>query len=517
MKKILCFLLLLSAISCSDMLDKRPDDGYTREEILTQGGMELLLTGAYSLMSGDGYYGLRLYICEAMKGSEFFMRGSGGVAFSGEDGYSTGSRSTGNCRVMWRDIYLAIRNLTIIIENIDDIWVDNEVLRRIKGQAYLLRGLCYFDLMRLYSYPPIFSIPGHTKYDEQFRWGVPILNSVEVGSNIKDHSLPRETAETTYAFIIDQFQRAEELLEGRVIERNRANAATATALLIRAYLYLEDWNKVIQEGEEWLIKYGSHYRMLAYEDYATTYHKPFNSENIWEFEYTLANNLGSNSLNYWMRRPTWNEPGEARDGTPSENIGYSKLCLTFGRTAGVTRGYDLLMNSPNDVRRYLICSLGIVGHPEYLSLRKYVGDPIHSVHNIPVVRLPEIYLSLAEAYVKSGNYAKAIENASIVTQARCNAPADVSHLNNIYDERRRELMLEGHAFWDFFRTARSMTGRQIINYMNDGSISFGNVTGAHYRVVYPIPLAELNVNPTIRSQQNPGYAEWYLSLEDEDD
>jgi hypothetical protein len=146
-----------------------------------------------------------------------------------------------------------------------------------------------------------------------------------------------------------------------------------------------------------------------------------------------------------------------------------------------------------------------------------VGNPHHAVHNVPVVRLPEIYLTLAEAYLKAGNYAKALEYTSLVTQARCNEPANIRTFNDFYEERRRELMLEGHTFWDHFRTARNMTGRQSINYMNDVTITFGSTTGASYRAVYPIPLAELNINPNIRDQQNPGYGPWYLSLGDDEE
>ena len=513
MKKILCFLLLFSFLSCDELLDKEPYGLYTDADISTPKGMELLLTGVYRTMAGTDYYGLRFYLCEASKGPDFFvLRYGGGVSFIVENAYSASARLNNNNRYLWQTIYKAIHNLTVLLEKIDNVWGGDETLRRIKGEAYLLRGLCYFDLMRLFAYPPLFSIPGHNNYEELFCWGVPIVSNVTMGTNIGSYEIRRETADSTYKFIIEQFKLAEEFLEGRNAIQNRANAATAKALLIRAYLYLEDWNKVIEEGEAWINKYGSFYAMIPYERYTTTYYKPFNSESIWEFEYTSSDNLGVASLNYWARKPSYNEPGERRDGTVSQETGYARLGLSKGAT---TRGYDVLTNYPDDVRSYLICQLGTF---DYLSIRKYVGDPYHFVHNVPVVRLPEIYLSLAEAYAKAGNYAKATEYASIVSQARRKANTNVAaSINNILDERRRELILEGHTFWDYFRTARNMTHRQIIESIDDATINFGTVTGAHYRVVYPIPLSELNVNPAIREQQNPGYEAWYLAIGDDDD
>jgi hypothetical protein len=512
MKKILYFLFLLPLLSCSDILDKEPYDMYEKDVILTTEGMDLLLRGAYSIMAGQNYYGALLYLYEAAKGPDFFVRNvSGGFSFYTENRYAETSTTNGNARTLWLNIYHVIRNTTILIENIDSVIGNTEELRRIKGEAYTLRGLAYFDLMRLFAYPPIFSVPGHARYDDQFRWGVPIINTVEKGSSIFKYEVRRETADSTYKFIIDQFERAERLLEGRTVVKGQANAATAKALLIRAYLYLENWDKVIKEGEAWIEKYGSRYTMIPWEGYPANYHKSFNMESVWEFGYSTSDNLRSNSLNYWVRRPTWNEPGEERDGTVSQNVGYSKLGLTWG---GTTRGYDFLVNYANDIRQYLICHMGLENKPEYLTVRKYVGDPYHFVHNIPVVRLPEIYLSIAEAYANKGDMGEATAYTSLVSQPRRKAAANITTTTNVLNERRRELILEGHTYWDHFRTARNITGRHIIESINSASVTFGSPS-ANYRVVYPIPLSEMNANPAIRDQQNPGYPAWVHAIEED--
>ena len=78
----------------------------------------------------------------------------------------------------------------------------------------------------------------------------------------------------------------------------------------------------------------------------------------------------------------------------------------------------------------------------------------------------------------------------------------------IYGERRREYMLEGHNFFDMFRRGDNIRNRQYIELAGNGSITFGKISYQHYRVVYPIPIREMNANPYIRNQQNPGYADW---------
>ena len=520
MKRILTIIIILSTLSCSKILDKEPPTMYEMDVVLTVEGMNALLNGAYKIMSSSGYYGQLLYLYEAAKGPDFFIRNTpGGPSFYSEARYTHSSRTNANARTQWETIYRAIRNLNVVIENIDNNKVpgNTDDLRRIMGEAFLLRGLCYFDLMRLFAYPPTFSVPGRARYDEEFRWGVPIITTIRRGTTGADFEVRRETADSTYKFIIENFELAYQFLQGRASVPGYANAATAKALLIRAHLYREDWSTVVELGEAWIAEFGGFYSMISHENYPTTYHKPFNSESIWEFGYLPSDNLGNNSLNFWVRRPTWDEPGSERDGTISRNEGYSKLGLTSRHP---TRGLDFLEASANDVRRYLICDMGVIidGQPRK-TIRKYVGNPTHSVHNIPVVRLPEVFLSIAEAYANLGNMAQASAFTSLVSQPRRRADANVTSVTHVLDERRRELILEGHTYWDHFRTARHFTNREVVESNNFQVINFGIIpftATRHSRAVYAVPLSEMDANPAMRDQQNPGYPAW-VSIIGEDD
>ncbi len=507
--------LLFCTCACSDFLDKEPVDDYDSEQILTTtDGMEALLTGLYDILSGRYYYGSHMYLYEAAKGPDFFTRNvSGGSSYNYETRYSESSLLNGNAKASWLAIYSLIRNATLLIDNIDEVPTsDTETHRLIKGQAYALRGLAYFDLMRLFAYPPIFSCTWGSRYDERFKWGVPIIRDVETGSDIFDYEIRRETADATYGYIIEQFEKASSLLGSRPTGRGLINPAAVKALRMRVLLYMEKWSDVITLGEEWITEYDGQYSMLSAESYPENYYAAHNSESIWELDYSTSDNLGSNSLNYWVRKPTYQMPGDERDGTVSQNVGYAKLALSWGHT---NNGLDFLTNYANDVRQYLICELGIENLPDYRGIRKYVGDPFHYVHNIPMVRLPEIYLTLAEAYYMTGDTGMATEYTSRVSEPRRKAAASITSVNNILNERRREFILEGHTYWDYFRTGRNLTNRQIIENSTVATISFGSPSGRSYRVVYPIPLAEMNANPAIRDQQNPGYDPWVFGTEEQ--
>ena len=79
-------------------------------------------------------------------------------------------------------------------------------------------------------------------------------------------------------------------------------------------------------------------------------------------------------------------------------------------------------------------------------------------------------------------------------------------LNDIINERRKELAFEGDRFYDLNRLKLP-----IARVANPGAIPAGqgnvnlNIPYSDYRRIAPIPQAELQANANIVSQQNPGY------------
>ena len=510
---ILPLFILLTGCQKS-FLDKESYSTLKGDYVLnTQAGMELLLNGAYDAVQSSSYYGGTLYLYEASKGPDFFVRNvSGGYSFYVENRYAESSSLNSNAKNIWSEIYSVVRNTTVLLDTIDNVVGDIESLRRIKGEAYALRGLAYFDLSRLFAYPPKFSCTTGSSYDTLFKWGVPIIDNIDMGFNILDYEVRRATADETWAYIIEQFEKSYSLLEGKVVEKGHVGPSAVLALLMRAYLYMENYSKVVSYGEEWLANYEANYSMISYDSYPSQYFKSFNSESIWEIKYSEDDNLSSNAINYWVRHPTNDIPGSEVDGTVSKNIGYGKLGLTYGNAVN---GLEFMQTYKDDVRQYLICDLGILGK-NYHTIRKYIGDPYHFVHNVPVVRLPEIYLTLSEAYYQVGNVTSATEYLTRVSMSRRKGTTSISSITTILNERRREFILEGHTYWDYFRNGRNITNRPIIESISSGStITFGSVSGMSYRTVYPIPLSEMNANPAIRNQQNPGYAAWQFGVEEE--
>jgi len=486
---------LLSLTSCEDLLEKTPYTSIPDFEMFSDvEGAQGALNGIYDQISGSGYYGRLIYAFEGSKGPDFWVEDTGN-RFETENGYRETSVTSGYATTAWNNIYKAVFLCNNLLANIDLIEGDADEIRRIKGEALALRGLAYFDLMRLFAYPPIYSISGGAKYNDKYKWGVPLILSQEENIDAATNPPKRADAATCYDQIVKDFSNAASSLQGITPHKGRVSYYAANGLLARVYLYMGKWSDAVNAGKE--AETGS---MISYDDYNTTYYKSFNSENIWEIDYSEVDNLSSNSLNYLVRNPTIDKPGDPHDGEiVSDPVGYAGY-------AGNIYLRALLREIPTDARQYLICDneLG----PE-TGIRKYIGENgNHNVFNIPIIRLPEVYLTMAEAYAENNDLANAEDYLNNVYEARTGltytATSKEQTITDILKERRKELVLEGHTFWDHFRRDIPFDREPKGNVSSE----VAHIDFTQPQVVYPIPQNEMETNPNIRDQQNPGYADY---------
>ena len=117
-----------------------------------------------------------------------------------------------------------------------------------------------------------------------------------------------------------------------------------------------------------------------------------------------------------------------------------------------------------------------------------------------------MYLIAAEAAYHTGNAAAKQYLNAVATQrdpdfAGYNSTG-AALLEDILLERRKELAFEGHRYWDLARYNRDV---ERVN-LEDNYTGVPLVIEAdNFRRILPIPQSELDANPNIRDQQNPGY------------
>ncbi|HWJ29324.1 MAG TPA: RagB/SusD family nutrient uptake outer membrane protein, partial [Flavisolibacter sp.] len=123
-----------------------------------------------------------------------------------------------------------------------------------------------------------------------------------------------------------------------------------------------------------------------------------------------------------------------------------------------------------------------------------------------VLRLSDVIFILAESYANLGDDASARNWMNQLLQERDAAfPGYASSGNqlkaDILMERRKELAFEGDRYWDLMRLNLPITNH-IKN--QNPYVPFPISVDNPHRIL-PIPQSEIDVNPNIRNQQNPGY------------
>jgi len=148
---------------------------------------------------------------------------------------------------------------------------------------------------------------------------------------------------------------------------------------------------------------------------------------------------------------------------------------------------------------------------------------INSINNTRLLRLADVKLLVAEAYLQTGQNAKALEQVNDIRKrarfstpdgSEAAAPADLTSLTmqSIMDERLRELVAEDGIRWD---DLRRWNAAGFINLKSWTKEDFGFASDyddglwgfeAPKNLLMPIPIEEMDNNPEmLESGQNPGY------------
>ena len=342
-------------------------------------------------------------------------------------------------------------------------------------QALAAIALCHFDMLRCYGYP-------YAK-DGGKSWGVPIVDHA-IGF---DEYPDRNTVAECFDFIIKTLQEAIPLLSTNK-NNGHINAYAARALLSRVYLYCERNKEAFDTASQLIEELWSNgqYYLASNENYIAQFalNNKFSSEALFQIANTTTSNPGRDGLSYLMH--WW---------------GYAAVVLTddFG---------DFLKRDPYDVRRQIMTTYQDGGDLLYYNLLlKYPGtaENVPSFeNNYTVIRLSEVYLIAAEAAQKLGS---AYTDAglrylnTIVQRGNPNNYVEAADftLDRVLDERRKELVGEGHRYFDLLRNGKTIVRR-------GGKHTLGapeEINWDYFKCVLPIAKTQFEFNPDM--PQNPGY------------
>lgn len=510
MKKIIViFVALLSIVqfsSCEDFLTVEPNNSVDAEdfEVRSKDDALVMINGIMRGMTSSSYYGRNMMIYGDAKGGDFAIKSQGrGLDYLYTFNNSVSSNSGSG---YWYQIYYCLKQVNTLLTAIDNAEKSGAVqgdLSLYKGQALTLRALMHFDLVRLYGKP--YTYPGGPS-----AYGIPIVKRVIADVYEKP---TRSTVEQVYTEILKDITDAKTLLntaEGKDMKELSGYISyyANRAIEARVFLYMGNYDGALAAAEEAM---AGPFTLYTNDKWVASWSTQFNTESIFELGiFRNEADLGTGSLGAYLLR---------RD----ELTGiWGWFMASDYYLARLNEGYDGSNASTKDVRWGLMfrdeTSTTRLG-----SCRKYTGADRagdgkgrYSAVNIKVIRLSEVYLIAAESALLSSdpaNISKAVTYLNEIRKRSPNlAPATSATIDvdMILDERSKELFMEGHRYFDLLRHRKAIE-------FNDDFIDVGglpnnlrtkiiNENGEFfYKCILPIPKVEINANPAIGEQQNPGY------------
>lgn len=421
-------------------------------------GIEAILTSVYNRLQSSWRYGREITLAPDVLADNTEQHPITSGRYDGQAVNSQGSHIT-----FWNTAYNTINEVNYVIEGADNTaGVAQEVRDRLKGEALFQRGYAYFDLARTYGYEPGREVAG---------WTQSAIIRTEPTRDLSDADLRSRSSN------VDVYNQAREDLEDALVLLNRndrgvyfANYAATNALLARLHLYLENWDEAIDYANEAITASGLDLVDSESDFEANTFNQVPNPESIMELSIDpVEESLGSNT-----GLCPYTNPRHWFDVIPSENL---------------LDTYD-----PEDYRNNWFATADD-GFPYTLKWDCSTG-PVDD--NVPLIRLPEMYLIQAEAHAELDQLTLALDALEEVQSARGLTVPFVSTdkdaiIDEVMVERRRELSFEGHRWYDLKRRAMDIpkqVGAQPVPYDD-------------FRILSVLPQEEVDSNPNL--DQNPGY------------
>jgi len=485
-KNIILLTLSLSLASCSKMLEVEPRTSLNANEALsTFLGVQSALNGVYGGLRGPigytatpgaaAYYGREMVLNPELLADNVKNVNPGTCSCRGATLLVNQASAHLN---IWNAAYGVITKANVVLSAVEKLNDGTPAQKAsVQAQAYFLRALAYFDLVKTYGYNPNFVQGG-------FNLGVPIV--VDAVDDLTKVTYPaRATVNEVYAQIekdlqnsIAQFGTAANPTGVPYV----ATAGAAHALLSRLYLYMGGAKnaQVVTEATAALSS-GVGTFAATPASYISMWAAASKSESIFELQFASTAELPQNPNDNTIQA----NYQQVLNGTT--RVGFGDI---------VVANNLLAMYETGDVRRSVMVNYTRSDGEQVIQTNKFAGSKgSFGFDNVPLIRVSEMYLNRAEANARSGNEGLAIADLNIIRNRAGLVsifPAGTELIDAILKERRLELAFEGHRFFDLTRLGKNIPKETI------AEIPFSD-----YRILAPLPLTEIDINKQL--QQNPKY------------
>lgn len=390
----------------------------------------------------------------------------------------------------WANAYTTINNINLILEAIPNVNAPAATKDRWEGELRFLRALQYHDLAKTYAYDTTAVV------QQNYRGNVVLTLKAFKDATGASGFLPSRTStkEVYDAIYADLNVASAKLTATRGVYY--ATRPASQALFSRIALYYGDWSKSITEATVAIASAsGVGASLQTGANYVAGWRALRNPESIFEIRFNIQNeNIGVNEslqTSYTTLLTPGNNTTTAGFGDlVPNNFLLGELGIVAGAFPAITRGPDV---------RNQLYEWGTSGRgTRFVETTKFIGKSgFPNLDNVPVIRVPELYLNRAEAYYKrntGGDQALALADVNLIRINRGLATVAFTGqalFDEILRQRFLEYAFEGHRWFDLKRN-----GLDVVK--TPATIPFNDV-----RILAPIPQREIDGNPNMK--QNAGY------------
>ncbi|WP_342083309.1 RagB/SusD family nutrient uptake outer membrane protein [Dyadobacter sp. OTU695] len=394
------------------------------------------------------------------------------------------SRINESPQQIWSSCYNGIEKANWVIVKVPEATMDETRKKQIIGEAYFLRAFYHWFLSKNFGDIPVKISPSYSEADA-----------------MTAKSPKADVYKQIYADL-DQALNAG-LASYPAVDKGRVAKEVVNALYAKAALYNEDWAKALEQAKI-VINSGKYALMADVQDvYKYDKEDAARVENMWAFEVDPVSPGLGHQLTGLCGPPGSAGPEYAR--------------TSYGSMFAYQAFFDSF--SPADKRRTLLDTNYIDKNGKVVPqksitpittkgvlIKKY-QDPVSTVGmipNIPIFRLPDVYLIAAEAEARLNGATAAAYDFINPIRKRAGLPdlktglTKDAFIEAVLQERAWEFFAEGDRWYDLTRTGKFLT---VIPKAVNEVYPVRNVTAKNK--YFPIPLDEINANTKL--EQNPDW------------
>ena len=480
---ILLIVLSLGFIGCEDYVDYEASENYTivaDDYFKTSADYEAALVGTYDVLQWNIYS----VMIGDIASDNSFCGGESATDVIGMQKIDDMIHVPNNDQLTstWKWLYEGINRANYMIENKDKL--DFSRKAELYGEVHFLRAYYYFELVKIFGDVPLFTDSRLTASDS--------------------NTLTRAPKASVYAQIEKDLNDAIAVLPAEKSTDGRATAFTSHALLGKVYLYQDKFTEAADILEPLIGLY-----TLPSSLQSVFYNSGQNGpESVFEVQHSKNSNWydwgfpqgsegsfaiihhGPRGYNGSVYASGWSF------NVPTQDL-YDSYYVTDTRRGVAILDIEAWAESTGAEYSKGYEHTGYFNH-KYIPRAGLSGaqQELNYGINFRAIRYADVLLMAAEANsrkaspneTKAQNYLNQVRFRAFGNSSKASSSTGATLTKEIWNERRLELAMEGHRFFDLVRTGEA------------AAKITGFVAGKHE--VFPIPQTEIDISGLT---QNAGY------------